>query len=127
MIPKIIKYGGTNSIAFAFDFILLLTLDYLFDLNRSILAGFCYLSGTIVSYLLAKNFVFNAGWLDNKPAIEFSAYFLGGVLGSLITSLIFAISFAYGVENIVIQKFIATFFSFFTIYAYRKYLVFKND
>ena len=82
MIPKIVKYGGTNSIAFAFDFILLLTLDYLFDLNRSILAGFCYLSGTIVSYLLAKNFVFNAGWLENKPAIEFSAYFRPGTFFS---------------------------------------------
>ena len=127
MIPRIVKYGGTNSLAFAFDFILLLSLDYFFDFNRSILAGFCYLSGTIISYVLAKNFVFNPGWLESKPATEFSAYFLGGILGSIITTSIFFLLFQLGIEQIVLQKFIATFFSFFTIYAYRKYLVFKNE
>ena len=103
-IPRIVKYGGTNLAAFVFDFTLLLILDFIFfDIERLVIAFFCYISGTLVSYVLAKNFVFPKGWLDSKPTVEFSAYFLfGGVMGAVITALIFAI-----LESLIFQIFLS--------------------
>ena len=89
MIIKIIKYAGTNGVAFIADFIFLVLLDTYTDFKRSYIAFFCYLLGTCVSFVLAKNFVFGRGWLADRPALEFSAYFLGGIIGAIITALAF--------------------------------------
>lgn len=127
MLIKIIKYAGTNGVAFVADFTVLLLLDTYTDINRSYIAFFCYLLGTCVSFVLAKNFVFGRGWLADKPALEFSAYFLGGVLGAVITAGAFYILDAVSVNNILIQKIIASVFSFTTVFIYRNFIVFKDD
>ena len=125
MLIKIIKYAGTNGVAFVADFTVLLLLDTYTDINRSYIAFFCYLLGTCVSFVLAKNFVFGRGWLADKPALEFSAYFLGGVLGAVITAGAFYILDAVSVNNILIQKIIASVFSFTTVFIYRNFIVFN--
>tara|TARA_B100000925_G_C21744643_1_gene360765 strand:- start:54 stop:446 length:393 start_codon:yes stop_codon:yes gene_type:complete len=127
MLIKIIKYAGTNGVAFVADFTVLLLLDTYTDINRSYIAFFCYLLGTCVSFVLAKNFVFGRGWLADKPALEFSAYFLGGVLGAVITAGAFYILDAVSVNNILIQKIIASVFSFTTVFIYRNFIVFNDD
>tara|TARA_Y100000768_G_scaffold239619_1_gene181464 strand:+ start:1821 stop:2213 length:393 start_codon:yes stop_codon:yes gene_type:complete len=127
MLIKIIKYAGTNGVAFVADFTVLLLLDTYTDINRSYIAFFCYLLGTCVSFVLAKNFVFGRGWLADKPALEFSAYFLGGVLGAVITAGAFYILDALSVNNILIQKIIASVFSFTTVFIYRNFIVFNDD
>ena len=127
MLIKIIKYAGTNGVAFVADFTVLLLLDTYTDINRSYIAFFCYLLGTCVSFVLAKNFVFGRGWLADKPALEFSAYFLGGVLGAVITAGAFYILDAVSVNNILIQKIIASVFSFTTVFIYRNLIVFNDD
>ena len=127
MLIKIIKYAGTNGVAFVADFTVLILLDTYTDINRSYIAFFCYLLGTCVSFVLAKNFVFGRGWLADKPALEFSAYFLGGVLGAVITAGAFYILDAVSVNNILIQKIIASVFSFTTVFIYRNFIVFNDD
>ena len=127
MLIKIIKYAGTNGVAFVADFTVLLLLDTYTDINRSYIAFFCYLLGTCVSFVLAKNFVFGRGWLADKPALEFSAYFLGGVLGAVITAGAFYILDAVSVNNILVQKIIASVFSFTTVFIYRNFIVFNDD
>ena len=127
MLIKIIKYAGTNGVAFVADFTVLVLLDTYTDINRSYIAFFCYLLGTCVSFVLAKNFVFGRGWLADKPALEFSAYFLGGVLGAVITAGAFYILDAVSVNNILIQKIIASVFSFTTVFIYRNFIVFNDD
>ena len=127
MLIKIIKYAGTNGVAFVADFTVLLVLDTYTNFNRSYIAFFCYLLGTCVSFVLAKNFVFGRGWLADKPALEFSAYFLGGVLGAVITAGAFYILDAVSVNNILIQKIIASVFSFTTVFIYRNFIVFNDD
>ena len=127
MVIKIIKYAGTNGAAFIVDFAVLLTLDYYTDFSRVYTSFFCYLLGTCVSFVLAKNFVFGRGWLAEKPFIEFIAYFLGGVIGAVITAVAFYLLAAIEVNNIVIQKIIAGIFSFTTVFIYINYLVFKDD
>mgnify|MGYP006234144997 len=127
MLIKIIKYAGTNGVAFVADFTVLLLLDTYTDINRSYIAFFCYLLGTCVSFVLAKKFVFGRGWLADKPALEFSAYFLGGVLGAVITAGAFYILDAVSVNNILIQKIIASVFSFTTVFIYRNFIVFNDD
>ena len=127
MLIKIIKYAGTNGVAFVADFTVLLLLDTYTDINRSYIAFFCYLLGTCVSFVLAKNFVFGRGWLADKPALEFSAYFLGGVLGAVITAGAFYVLDAVSVNNILIQKIIASVFSFTTVFIYRNFIVFNDD
>ena len=127
MIIKIIKYAGTNGVAFVADFIVLVLLDTYTDINRSYIAFFCYLLGTCVSFLLAKNFVFGRGWLADRPALEFSAYFLGGIIGAIITAVAFILLAAINVNNILVQKIIASVFSFTTVFIYRNFIVFNDD
>lgn len=127
MLIKIIKYAGTNAVAFVADFTVLLLLDTYTNFNRSYIAFFCYLLGTCVSFVLAKNFVFGRGWLADRPALEFSAYFFGGILGAVITALAFYILDAVSVNNILIQKIIASVFSFTTVFIYRNFIVFNDD
>ena len=127
MIIKIIKYAGTNGVAFVADFIVLVLLDTYTDINRSYIAFFCYLLGTCVSFVLAKNFVFGRGWLADRPALEFSAYFLGGIIGAIITALAFLLLAAINVNNILVQKIIASVFSFTTVFIYRNFIVFNDD
>ena len=127
MIIKIIKYAGTNGVAFVADFIILVLLDTYTDIDRSYIAFFCYLLGTCVSFVLAKNFVFGKGWLADRPALEFSAYFLGGIIGAIITALAFILLAAINVNNILVQKIIASVFSFTTVFIYRNFIVFNDD
>ena len=127
MIIKIIKYAGTNGVAFVADFIVLVLLDTYTDINRSYIAFFCYLLGTCVSFVLAKNFVFGRGWLADRPALEFSAYFLGGIIGAIITAVAFILLAAINVNNILVQKIIASIFSFTTVFIYRNFIVFNDD
>ena len=127
MIIKIIKYAGTNGVAFVADFIVLVLLDTYTDINRSYIAYFCYLLGTCVSFVLAKNFVFGRGWLADRPALEFSAYFLGGIIGAIITAVAFILLAAINVNNILVQKIIASVFSFTTVFIYRNFIVFNDD
>ena len=127
MIIKIIKYAGTNGVAFVADFIVLVLLDTYTDINRSYIAFFCYLFGTCVSFVLAKNFVFGRGWLADRPALEFSAYFLGGFIGAIITAMAFILLAATNVNNILVQKIIASVFSFTTVFIYRNFIVFNDD
>ena len=127
MIIKIIKYAGTNGVAFVADFIVLVLLDTYTDINRSYIAFFCYLLGTCVSFVLAKNFVFGRGWLADRPALEFSAYFLGGIIGAIITAVAFILLAAINVDNILVQKIIASVFSFTTVFIYRNFIVFNDD
>jgi len=79
-----------------------------------------------VSFVLAKRFVFPKGWLQEKPAIEFSAYIFGGIIGAVMTAIIFAVLIEAGINNILTQKIIAGFFSFFTVFLYRNFFVFKK-
>ena len=127
MIIKIIKYAGTNGVAFVADFIVLVLLDTYTDIDRSYIAFFCYLLGTCVSFVLAKNFVFGRGWLADRPALEFSAYFLGGIIGAIITAVAFLLLAAINVNNILVQKIIASVFSFTTVFIYRNFIVFNDD
>ncbi len=127
MIIKIIKYAGTNGVAFVADFIVLVLLDTYTDIERSYIAFFCYLLGTCVSFVLAKNFVFGRGWLADRPALEFSAYFLGGIIGAIITAVAFILLAAINVNNILVQKIIASVFSFTTVFIYRNFIVFNDD
>ena len=127
MIIKIIKYAGTNGVAFVADFIVLVLLDTYTDIDRSYIAFFCYLLGTCVSFVLAKNFVFGKGWLADRPALEFSAYFLGGIIGAIITAVAFLLLAAINVNNILVQKIIASVFSFTTVFIYRNFIVFNDD
>ena len=127
MIIKIIKYAGTNGVAFVADFIVLVLLDTYTDINRSYIAFFCYLLGTCVSFVLAKNFAFGRGWLADRPALEFSAYFLGGIIGAIITAVAFILLAAINVNNILVQKIIASVFSFTTVFIYRNFIVFNDD
>ena len=127
MIIKIIKYAGTNGVAVVADFIVLVLLDTYTDINRSYIAFFCYLLGTCVSFVVAKNFVFGRGWLADRPALEFSAYFLGGIIGAIITAAAFFLLAAINVNNILVQKIIASVFSFTTVFIYRNFIVFNDD
>ena len=64
--------------------------------------------------------------MANRPVIEFSAYFLGGVMGAVITAFMFYISVQLGITNILLQKIIATPIAFLIVFLYRNFIVFND-
>ena len=103
------------------------TLDYLLNVRREYIAFVCYLCGSLVSYVLAKRFVFESGWLKDKPRFEFVAYIFGGLIGAIITAFIFALMASLGFNNILFQKVVSGVISFFTVFVYRNYIVFRKQ
>ena len=63
--------------------------------------------------------------MADKPLIEFSAYFLGGVMGAIITAFMFYVSVQLGITNIL-QKIIATPIAFLIVFLYRNFIVFND-
>ena len=80
----------------------------------------------MVSYVLAKRFVFESGWLKEKPRFEFVAYLFGCLIGAIITAFIFALMASLGFNNILFQKVVSGVISFFTVFVYRNYIVFRK-
>ena len=54
-------------------------------------------------------------------------YFLGGIIGAIITAVAFLLLAAINVNNILVQKIIASVFSFTTVFIYRNFIVFNDD
>ena len=127
MFLKIFKYGGTNGVAFIADTALLITLDYLLSVRREYIAFVCYLCGSLVSYVLAKRFVFESGWLKDKPRFEFVAYIFGGLIGAIITAFMFALMASSGFNKKQKKKVVSGVISFFTVFVYRNYIVFRKQ
>lgn len=84
-----------------------------------------YLTGLILSYFLMANRVFVGGWLRNHKSQEIFLFLISGVLGAFLTyiTVLLAVTLLNAGPNLA--KFFAISTSFFGVYLFRKYIVFK--
>ena len=85
-----------------------------------------YLAGLVVAYFLVSAKIFKDGWLKHQKLYEMMLFLSSGLLGTVIT---------YGTVKLYVlvvgphvnqAKLAAIAISFFSVYLYRKYLVFRR-
>ena len=124
-IKKISKYGSVSVITMLLDFFLLYLIDYMPSLPRAGISIFTYLLGSTLGYFLNKKYVFSPGWLKNRRNFELMLYIATGILGSLVTGMLFYFTATLGITNIVFQKMISAPISFIVVFLFRNYIIFK--
>ena len=118
------KYTFIVSIAFSADFLALLLIDSNFGFNRNYVSIVSYLIGLLVSYILLKKFIYTHS--NKNKVFQLSMFIFSGISMSLMTGLIFFITFSLGITNILVQKIIASTVTFSTLFIFRNNYIFKN-
>jgi putative flippase GtrA len=139
IIHKIKKIGKSNNATELYRYlkvsIIALTFDYssywlLFtytSLAQEWLGILSYLSGLFLAYFLLKKYVFKSTWLKKRRLQEISLFIISGMIGSLVTYLTILIyKILLNSEN-HLAKIIASVISFFVVYFFRKFYVFKKS
>ena len=124
-IKKISKYGSVSILTMILDLSLLYLIDYITSLPRSGISIFTYLCGSMLSYFLNRRYVFSPGWLKNRKKSELTLYIATGILGSLVTGMLFYVTASIGITNILFQKIISAPVSFIVIFLIRNNIIFK--
>jgi putative flippase GtrA len=125
-ITLFVKYLLASSIALMVDYgcywILCYYRVFAFPLNSAIGYG----AGLVVAYFLVANKIFNNGWLKEYKKYEALLFILSGALGLVITySVVFLCNQIFG-ENIHYSKMASIIASFFSVYFFRKHIVFRS-
>ena len=122
---EFIKYVCASLIALLVDYGI-----YSFIAHRSWLtlpqaavAG--YLTGLVVAYFLIRARIFTNGWLKTRKVYEALLFLSSGLLGSLTTYATVKLYVLVVGQQMNAAKFAAVAVSFFTVYLYRKYVVFR--
>ena len=118
------KYAFIVSIAFSADFLALLLIDSNFGFNRNYVSIVSYLIGLLVSYILLKKFIYTHS--NKNKVFQLSMFIFSGISMSLMTGLIFFITYSLGITNILVQKIIASSVTFSTLFIFRNNYIFKN-
>ena len=118
------KYTFIVLIAFSVDFLALLLIDSNFGFNRNYVSIVSYLIGLLVSYILLKKFIYTHS--NKNKVFQLSMFIFSGISMSLMTGLIFFITFSLGITNILFQKIIASSVTFSTLFIFRNNYIFKN-
>jgi len=121
---RISKYFLIVCIAFLCDFLSLIFIDFYTNFSRVFISSFTYLLGTMVSYLLMKKYVFTHP--TTSKIFEIFSYFFSAFVMSLIIGLIFFTTELLGIENIIVQKIIASAISFTSLFVVRKFIIFRK-
>ena len=121
---RINKYFLIVCIAFLCDFLSLVFIDFYTNFSRVFISSFTYLLGTMVSYLLMKKYVFTHS--TTSKIFEIFSYFFSALIMSIIIGLIFFTTELLGLENIIIQKIIASAISFTSLFVVRKFIIFRK-
>jgi putative flippase GtrA len=79
----------------------------------------------MLSYFLNRRYVFSPGWLKNRKKSELTLYIATGILGSLVTGMLFYVTASIGITNILFQKMISAPVSFIVIFLIRNNIIFK--
>jgi putative flippase GtrA len=84
-----------------------------------------YLSGLVIAYFMMANKVFQKGWLRYKKFTEGILFLLSGGFGAALTYSTVQIAVSFINPDPHIAKILAIGVSFFGVFLFRKYIVFK--
>ena len=123
---EFIKYVGASVIALFVDYgaYWLIAQRGWLTLPQAAVAG--YLTGLVVAYFLIRARIFTNGWLKTRKVYEALLFLSSGLLGSLTTYATVKLYVLVVGQQMNAAKFAAVAVSFFTVYLYRKYVVFRR-
>ena len=122
-----IKYFSASALALAIDYGVYWWLAQATELTLPQAAVLGYLAGLVVAYFLISRHVFSDGWLRNKKFFEALLFASSGLFGTAVTYVTVKLYTTFIAEDINGAKLSAIGVSFFSVYAYRRYVVFRKE
>lgn len=121
------KYFAASGAALLLDYAVywLLANWGLLSLPNAAVIG--YLAGLILAYFLIRGRIFKNGWLKDRKIFEMMLFGLSGLLGVVITYITVKAYVSLVGQEVNQAKIVAIGFSFFSVYLFRKFFVFKAD
>ncbi len=85
-----------------------------------------YLAGLVLAYFLIGGRIFKNGWLKDRKLFEMMLFGLSGLLGVMITYITVNAYVSVIGQDVNQAKLVAIGLSFFSVYLFRKFFVFKS-
>lgn len=124
---EFLKYFGASALALGLDYCIYWIAVRYGHLDLPQAAAIGYLAGLVLAYFLIGNGVFKNGWLKNKKLLEALLFFCSGMLGIVITYITVTVFVYLFGPRLNEAKIAAILFSFFSVYLFRKFLVFRKS
>jgi putative flippase GtrA len=123
---RFIKYFAASAIALVVDYVVywLLARSTTLSLPQAAVVG--YLAGLVAAYFLISNHIFTDGWLQKRKAFEALLFASSGLFGTLITYVTVKLYTILIAEDLNGAKLSSIAVSFFSVYLYRRYIVFRQ-
>ena len=120
------KYVSASAAALLVDYGVywLIARKELLTLPQAAVVG--YLAGLVVAYFLISGRIFKEGWLKSKKIYELLLFVGSGLLGTAITYGTVKLYVLLVGTDINQAKFAAIVVSFFSVYGFRKWVVFRR-
>ena len=125
-VVEFIKYVCASAVALLVDYGVywfVAAQDWL-TLPQAAVTG--YLAGLVVAYFLVSARIFKDGWLKHQKVYEMLLFLSSGLLGTVITYGTVKLYVLVVGQHVNQAKLAAIAISFFSVYLYRKYLVFRR-
>jgi putative flippase GtrA len=122
-----IKYFSASALALAIDYGVYWWLAQATELTLPQAAALGYLAGLVVAYFLISRHIFSDGWLRNKKFFEALLFASSGLFGTGVTYVTVKLYTTFIAEDINGAKLSAIGVSFFSVYAYRRCVVFRKE
>ena len=120
------KYFGASAIALVVDYVVYWLLAQSTELSLPQAAALGYLAGLVAAYFLISNHIFTDGWLRERKVFEAILFASSGLFGTLITYITVKFYTILIAEDLNGAKLSAIAVSFFSVYLYRRYIVFRQ-
>jgi len=122
---RFIKYFAASAIALVVDYAVYWLLAQSTTLSLPQAAVLGYLAGLVAAYFLISNHIFTNGWLQKRKAFEALLFASSGLFGTLITYVTVKFYTILIAEDLNGAKLSAIAVSFFSVYLFRRYIVFR--
>lgn len=126
--PRLIefaKYTAISSSALALDYAVYWLIATSGRVGVGMAAAIGYFSGLALAYPMMRSRLFKDGWLASRKGVELALFILSGLIGIALTYLIAEAYVRLVQHNLHAAKIAAIIVSFVTVYAFRRYVVFR--
>ena len=124
---EFVKYVAASATALALDYLIYLAAVQYFSTGLPSAAALGYLGGLVLAYFVIGKGVFKNGWLKNKKTIEALLFLCSGLLGIAITYVTVTVFVSLFGPRLNEAKITAIICSFFSVYLFRKFCVFRKS
>lgn len=120
------QYTAVSGAALVLDYAIYWSLASSGTINVGSAAAAGYSIGLVFAYVAMSGRLFKNGWLAGHKVTEATLFALSGLIGVILSYAITESYFTFVAEDIHYAKLIATLISFGTVYAFRKFIIFRR-